>query len=103
VPIFVIEQTQFIYDGYCQHSFNYLGCRKKYADIGTRTTQFNSEGYWQHAFNYLGCRKKYDDIGTRNNTVSFPKATGNTRSTIWDEERNMPILGLEPRQFISEG
>jgi len=73
MPILGLEPTQFISEGHCQHAFNYLGCRKKYADIGTRTTPFISEGYWQHAFNYLGCRKKYADIGTRNNTVYFQR------------------------------
>jgi len=48
------------------------------------------------------CRTINADIGTRNKTVKFPKATGNTRSTTWAAERNMPILGLEPTQFISE-
>jgi len=100
--------------------------------MGLEPTQFISKGYWQHAFNYLGCRKKYADIGTRTNTVYFPRllptcvklpglqkgicrywesnqhglfpiATGNTRSIIWAAERNMPILGIEPTQFIYEG
>ena len=39
--------------------------------LGLEQTQFFSEGYWQHAFNFLGCRKLYDDIGTRTNTVYF--------------------------------
>jgi len=33
--------------------------------FGLETTQIFSEGYWQHAFNYLGSRKEYADIGTR--------------------------------------
>jgi len=33
----------------------------------------------------------------------FRKATGNTRSTTWAAEKNMPILGLETTQIISEG
>jgi len=76
MPILGLEPTQFISEGYGQHAFHYLGCRKKYADIGTQT-QVISEGYWQHPFNYLGCRKKYADIGTRTNTVFF-KATAST-------------------------
>jgi len=39
--------------------------------MGLEPTQFISEGYWQHAVNYLACRKKYADIGTRTNTVYF--------------------------------
>jgi len=39
------------------------------AKLGLEPTHFISEGYWQHAFNCLGCRKKYANIGTRTNTV----------------------------------
>jgi len=99
--------------------------------LGLEPTQIFSEGYWQHAFNCLGCRNKYANIGTRNKTVYFrrlllaslklpglqkdicrnrdsnqhclfPNATANPLSTTWSAERNMPILGLEPTQFISE-
>jgi len=38
MPILGLETTQFISVGYCQYAFNYLGCRKKKIDIGTRTT-----------------------------------------------------------------
>ena len=69
MPILGLELSQFISEGYCQHAFNYLGWKKKYADIGTRTNTVNSEGYCWHALNSVGCRKNYADIGTRTNTV----------------------------------
>jgi len=132
MPILGLEPTQFISESYWQQAFNNLGCRKKYADIRIRNTQFISEGYGQHAFKYLGCRKKNADIVTQTNTVYFrrllatrlqlsglrkemcrywdskqrslfPKATKNTRSTTWAADRNMPLLRLEPTQFISVG
>jgi len=37
MPIFGLEPTQVISEGFCYHALNYLGCRKIYADIGTRT------------------------------------------------------------------
>jgi len=67
--------------------------------LGLEPTHFISEGYWQHAFKYLVCRKKYADIGTQNNS-SFPKANGNMRSTTWAVERNMPVLGFEPHSLL---
>jgi len=132
MPILGHETSQFFSEGYWQNAFNHLGFRKNMPIMELEQTQSISEGYCQHTLNSLGCRKKYALIGTRTNTVYFrrlllallklpclqkeicrywdsnqhslfPKTTGNTRSTTWALERNMPILGLEPTQFISEG
>jgi len=45
MPILGLEPTQVISESYCEHAFNYLGCREIYVDIVIRTTQFISEGY----------------------------------------------------------
>ena len=131
MPILGLEPTQFISEGYCLHALNFLGFRKKYADIGTRTNAVYFRRLLPTRVKLFGCRKKYADIGNRTNTVYFrsllatrvqlpglqkeicrywdsnqyslfPKDTGKTRSTIWAAERNVLILGLKPTQFISE-
>ena len=108
------------------------GCRKKYANIGTRTNTFYFRWQLLESLKLPGLQKdicRYWDsnqhslfpnatANTRSTTwaaernmpilgfephILFPKATGNTRSTTWAAERTMPILGLEPTQFISEG
>jgi len=96
------EQTQLISDGFWQHAFNYLGCRKKYADIGTRT---NIVVFWRLMATRVqlhGLLKEIYRYWDTNQHKLFPKATGNTLSTTWAEGRNMAILGLERTQFISE-
>ena len=90
--------------------------QKEYAVIGTRTNAVYFRRLLATRVQLPVLQKKYADIGIRNNTVYFrwilatrvqqhslfPNSTAKTRSTTWAAERNMPILGLEPTQFISE-
>jgi len=85
MPILGLEQTQFISEGYYQHAFNYLGCRKKYPDIGIGNRRFISIGLWHS-----------------NKQILFPKATANTRSTNRAAEGNIPILGIEPHSLFAK-
>jgi len=102
MPILGLEPTQFISEAYCQHAFNYLGCRKKNADIGTRTNTVYFRRLLLARVKLPVLLKEICRYWDSNHHNLFPKATGNTRSTTWAAERNMPILGLEPTQFISE-
>jgi len=103
MPILLLETTQFISEAYCQHAFNYLGRRKKYADIGTRTNTVYFRRLLLARLKLPGLQKQICRYWNSNQHSLLPKATGNTRSTAWAVERTMPILGLEPTQFISEG
>jgi len=64
MPILGLEPTQFYSEGFWQHALPNWASERYMPIFGLETTQINSEGYWQHAFNYMGCRKKYADIGT---------------------------------------
>jgi len=103
MPILGIEQTQFICEGYWHHAFNSLGCRKKYADIGSRTNTVYFRRLLATHVQRPGLQKEICRYWDSNQLSLFPKATGNTRSTTWAAGRNLPILGREPTQFISEG
>jgi len=103
MPIFGLEPTHFISQGYWQHAFNYMGSRQKYADIGTRTNTFYFRRLLATRVQLPGMQKEICQYwGSQQNSL-FPKATGNTRSTTWAAESNMPIFGLEPTHFISQG
>jgi len=69
MPIFGLEQTQFISEGNCKHAFNYLGCRKKYPDIGTRKNTDSLLRLLATRVQLPGLQKKYADIGTQTYTV----------------------------------
>jgi len=103
MPILGLEPTQFISEGYCLHALNFLGCRKKYAVIGIR----NNKVYFRRIIlarrKRPGLHKEMCRYWDSNQHSLFPKTTGNTHSTTWASERNMPILGLETTQIISEG
>jgi len=71
MPILGLEPTQIISEGYCNTRSTNWDAERNMPILGLEPTHFISEVYWQHAFNYLGCRKKDADIGTRNNTVYF--------------------------------
>jgi len=102
MPILGIEPTQFISEGYLQHAFNYLGFRKKYADIGTRTYTVYFRRLLATRVQLTGLKKEICRYWNTNQHSLFPTASGYTRSTTWAAESNMPILGLEPTQVISE-
>ena len=103
MPILGLEPTRFISDGYWQHAFNYLGCRKKYADIRTRTNTVYFLRLLPARLKLLDLQKEICRYWDSNEHSLFPKATGKKRSTTWAAESNMPKLGLEATQFISEG
>jgi len=103
MPTLGIEQTQFISEGYCQPAFNYLVCRKKYADNGTRTNTDYFRRLLATRFQLTGVQKEICRYWDSNQHSLFTKATGNTLSTNWPAERNMPKMGLQPKQFISDG
>jgi len=100
MPIMGLEPTQFISEGYWQHAFNYLGCGKKYADIGTRTNTVYFRRHLLARLKLPGLQKDICPYRDSNQHSSFPKATVNTRSTTGDAERNMQILGLEPHSLF---
>jgi len=132
MSILGLEPTRFIFEGFRQLAFNYLGCRKEYADIGARTNTVYSRRLLPTRFHLHVLQKEKCRYWDSNHTVYFrsvlatrvhlpglqkeicryldskqhslfPKATGNTRSSTWAVERNMPIFGFEPTLFISEG
>ena len=103
MPILGLEPTQSISEGYCQHALNSLGCRKKYAHIGTRTNTVYFRRLLATRVQLRGLYKEVWRYWDSNQHSLFPKATGITRSTTWASEINMPIMGLEPTQSISEG
>jgi len=103
MPIFGLVPTHFISEGYWQHVFNYLGCRKKYADIGTRTNTVYFRRLLATRLKLPGLQKEICRYWDSNQHSLFQKATANTLSTNLAAERELPILGLEQTQFISEG
>ena len=102
MPILGLEPTQFISEGYWQHPFNYLGCRKKYADIGTRTNTVYFRRLLLERPKLLGLKKEICRYCYSKQHSLFPKPTANTRSTTWAAERNMPVLGFEQYWYSNQ-
>jgi len=103
MPILEVETRQSISEGYWQQEFNYLGFRKKYVDIRIRTYTVYFRRIKATRVQLPRLQKETCRYWDSIQHILFPKATGITLSTVWAAERIMPILGLEPTQFISEG
>jgi len=101
MPILGLESTQFISEGYWQHAFNYLGCRNKYADIGSRTNTVYFRRLLARRVQLRGLQKEICRYWDSTQHRLFAKATSNTRSTTWAAERNMPLLGFEPHSLLT--
>jgi len=97
MPILGLEQTHFITEGYWQHPFNYLGCRKKYADIGTRTNTFYFRRLLATRFQLPGLQKGICRYWDWNQNSLFPKDTGNTRSTAWAAQKEYANIGTRTK------
>ena len=102
MTIFGLEPTHFISQGYWQNAFNYLGCRRNYADIGTRTNTVYFRRLLATRVQQPGLQKEICRYRDSNQHSLIPKDTGNTRSTTWAAERNMPLLGFEQHSLLTK-
>ena len=71
MPILGLEPTKFISESYYEHAINYLGFRKKYADIGTRTNKFYIRSLLPTLVQLPGLQKEICRYWDSNHTVYF--------------------------------